>query len=813
MYYDGLYGKNNAKLNERLFDVNKQISSGLKIQYAKDDIAVFTKTMHLDNEISALAQVKKSTENGSKITDQTDNVLNEFGITLDRVKTLLIQASNSSSSESSLDAISAELRGLEEHLMSLANTSIGGQYLFSGSAISTKPINDDGIYMGNDAPMNSILGSGVLQQHNLTGQEFFLGEELGINRKVITNIPQYNLSAKYPDFTDPTNVEEDKIITTSDTIRSLMGDTDEDLTNSNGSHFYLSGTKSDGTSFTKHIKMSNNEKVDSLLTQIGNAFGNTPAIDVVNVTMNQYGEIVVEDKVRGSSKLDFHMVGATDYDKTDGKDAADIYSDIYNNATDNRGLISNLSDGETNFDLIINGVSKAANTNLYVKSFVKSSYNATVTPNIEMKSAQYTMTGTVDAADIYDITIDNGDGTTTFYDDRTLAQLKSDLEATGDSTVDVGVNSDSIKLNSTAQGVAKGVSIDTSLTSSDAGITITETIVNSEIAADIDAILYDRTQFSKNGAKLTSSTPHVLKSTNAFITPSTKIFEVADLSKGGVSLSLDGTKFDLNGIDVNGNVYTAKINLDSAGSTFSIDTDADGVVDTDYNIYNTNNPRAAVDADEMTYQQLMDVVNIIVTGTPLPAAPGTDVEYDNMLSSSKFIGGTTITYDGKIQFEDLNSTNTNATISLYDSNAENFGTDASVINFNSNNALSIRDPKTDFFKTIDDIITAVEEHKLAADSSSGTKRSVGIEDGIAMIDDLQDHLFVSHAIVGAQSNILNTATERAQTLEISTITLRSSVIDTDLAEASLTLQQLTVNYQAMLSTVGKVSQLSLVNYL
>ena len=45
------------------------------------------------------------------------------------------------------------------------------------------------------------------------------------------------------------------------------------------------------------------------------------------------------------------------------------------------------------------------------------------------------------------------------------------------------------------------------------------------------------------------------------------------------------------------------------------------------------------------------------------------------------------------------------------------------------------------------------------------------------------------------------------------MTLRSSVIDTDLAEASLELTQLSLNYEAMLSTVGKISKLSLVNYL
>jgi len=133
--------------------------------------------------------------------------------------------------------------------------------------------------------------------------------------------------------------------------------------------------------------------------------------------------------------------------------------------------------------------------------------------------------------------------------------------------------------------------------------------------------------------------------------------------------------------------------------------------------------------------------------------------------------------------------------------------------FNSNNALTIRDPKTDFFKNLNDIITAVENHKLYPDSKNIDGRSVGIENSISMIDDLMDHVGRAHAVVGAQSNALTNSLERTQLLEISTSTLRSSVIDTDIAKASLDLTQLSLNLQAMYSTVTKVSQLSLVNYL
>ncbi|QOP43627.1 flagellar biosynthesis protein FlgL [Sulfurimonas sediminis] len=687
MYYNSLYATNNLKINNELFDVNKQIASGLKIQYAKDDVRTFTETMRLDNELVTIGQVKKSTESGYKISNQTDVVLNEFETSLDRMKTLLINAANGTHSPDSLDAIAGELRGLEKHFKNLANTSINGQFLFSGSAINTKPIDANGIYQGNDAGINSVLGSNSTQKYNLTGAELFLGEEKNTKREITTNVINNDLI-------------NGGIITPDSSIRDLMGDADNDTTTVNKNYFYIRGTRSDGTAFKVRKEFDDTAKVSDLMDEIGKAYGNNGSINVVNVSLNANGQIVVEDKQKGSSKLDFHMVGAVDFDLT-----TDENGDTQNNdaLVDDIDL---LDVGEKDYAKIKDGT---ATSSLYVKEFIQSGF----TP---------------------------------------------------------------------ASGAA----------------------------VNIEGIVYDRTQFSKSGAELTSNVPQILKETNAFASPSTKISEVADLSQGTAG-TLDGTTFNLTGKDINGNSYTATIELKSAGSQFSIDTNNDGTVDTSYDIFNMQSPRTATAADNVTYQQLMDVVNMVVTNN-LPAGT-TANDYDNAIIASNTEGNTSLTYDGKLKFTDLTATQTQSTIALYDANSDNFTADASVMTFNANNALTVVDPKTDFFKNLDEAITAVEDHKLYPDSSSGNMRNQGIENALAAIDKLQSHVSRSHSVVGAQSNTLNTSLERTSLLEVSTMTLRSEVIDTDIAEASLRLSQLNLNYQAMLSTVGKISQLSLVNYL
>jgi flagellar hook-associated protein 3 FlgL len=689
MYYNSIYQKKNLDLNNQLFDVNRQIASGLKIQYAGDDVPVFAQTMRLDNEVTTLSQIKSSTENGFKVSNQTDTVMNGFNDLINRFRTLLLQASNDTNDDTSRNAIASELRGIESNLRGLANTSINGKYLFSGSALDVKPIDDNGIYQGNNGRLDALVGSNNKQQFNLSGADLFLGENSSIHREIVTNVVNQNLLKDYPAL--QATASDGDNLTESSTMRQFMGDTDNSAIPANTYYFYLRGTKSDGTNFNAQVSFSDTDTVSNLLDEIGKQFGNTGSQDVVNVSLNDFGEIVIEDKLKGSSKLDFNMVGAVDFS---GGAAANVTN------------IDALDTGETDFDAIIGATSTATNPNLFVKEFSKSGFTS-------------------------------------------------------------------------ASGAA----------------------------TNIEGLVYDRTQFSVEGSTISSNVAQVSTADNSFAKASTKLSEVFDLSQGTAG-TLDGTQLRLTGTSIDGvTPYDVTINLNSAGSTF---TDNSGP--TTYDIFNMDTAgRAAVDADEMTYQQLLDVVNMAVTNNfPTGAA---DTDYDTAIENSRLRGDTYLTYDGKIAFKDLTQGNTQATMALYDANSGDFSTDPSVISFNANNTLTIRDPKNDFFKSIDEMIRSVEEYKNYPDATNGTQRTMGMQSSIARIDDLQDHILSMHARVGAQSNTLDQSLQRVETLSITTKSLRSSIVDTDMVEAKLMLDQLTLNYQAMLSTVGRVSQLSLVNYL
>ncbi len=279
---------------KKLYEVNTQISSGSKIQNSYEDSSIYVDSMRLDNEISTLDQVKKSSSKAGIFADNTDATINQFNETLIKFKSKLIQAANATNSSTSMSALANDLQAMRDHLQSIANTSIDGQYLFSGSALDVKPISNDGTYNGNSESMKSLIGSNTKLAYNIDGESLFLGADSDYQKIVSTNVKLYSDSSKT------------KILKTSDTIESLM------LNNGGGAtqakaHFYIQGKNSDGSSFKKKIDINSTDDANTLLEKIKGSY--SPSDSMV-VQLNDYGQIEIKDKTNGKNSLDFSMVGS-----------------------------------------------------------------------------------------------------------------------------------------------------------------------------------------------------------------------------------------------------------------------------------------------------------------------------------------------------------------------------------------------------------------------------------------------------------------------------------------------------------------------
>jgi flagellar hook-associated protein 3 FlgL len=827
MYYNSLY-QNNNKMSGQLFDVNKQISSGLKIQYANEDPEIFSKTMKLDDEMTTLNQVKDSSESAMKFSSQTDTTIGELTKTIEAFKVKLIQASNAGNSQTTLNSLAQEMSGLRDHMVTLSNTSINGQYLFSGTATSTKPINDDGTYNGNNGDIKAFFGNSVQQKYNITGEDLFFGQESTVKREVTTNISLYNQTKLYPDVMEDPNIlrsaSKEEYIDENSTIRDLMGDSDNVIDSTNAKHhFYIGGVKHDGDSFKETISMRDDETIDDLLTKIGAAYGNSGVADVVTVSLNNTGQIVVTDNISGSSKLQFNMVGNTndiidDPATTDANGALIDLNTLYSDKTNVKEFIKseystmvgttvleqNKYDPEV-FELKNSFMTKDGNfaikstllTDIFSNDVQSLNLSGNKTDGNPILPTSFNITSTATVGDL-------------------MNEISNQYDATGND-LDVSLNNGKLSFSSSTQSLdMKIISYD----DADSG----GQVVNG--MPGMSAISSDNSYFLRDGATLKSNISQIVKETNEFATDTTKLVDVSTLN------SLDGESLNFSGVDINGERFNVNFDFDSNGVTFSL-LDASGansfIYPDPFKIYNADG--TATVPNELTYKQFTNAINIITTNT-IPAVAGTHLhpdttpyseaeEYDFAVNLSKSLGQTSLDHEGKINFQDKTSATTKAEISLFDKvNSSDFDFSdplnppkGSILSFQSNSALTVSDPKNNFFAALDQIIKSVEDGKYDANGLSSDPRNIGMQNSIQLIDDVADHISREQTQSGVQSQVLESTRNRSELLIVNTQMLRSDVVDTDLAEASLKLNQLSLNYQAMLSTVGKVTKLSLVNYL
>jgi len=334
-YYNNFINSQQQDLSE-LNQVEQQIASGKKIENIYDNPVVFEKDLSFKEEISSFDEVKNSASFAKTFANETDTTLNDMTNTLTSFKTKLLQAANDTNNQSNRQAIAKELESELTYLKNLANTSIDGKYIFSGSAFNKKPIDDNFQYQGNDVKVKAFLGAGVERAYNIDGKSLFLGRDNDYKKHTTLNVIQYNKmdanrefvvrgkngklyidkniteDGKIPDSSAP-NVNEP--ITINSEIRSLTGvsdiyDATTDTYKDGTSYFYLKGKKPDGNNFSTKLSLSNSDTVNDLLTKIGEAFGNTSTSSVVDVSLNSDGEIQIKNSQNGKMINDFFMVAS-----------------------------------------------------------------------------------------------------------------------------------------------------------------------------------------------------------------------------------------------------------------------------------------------------------------------------------------------------------------------------------------------------------------------------------------------------------------------------------------------------------------------
>ncbi len=182
---------------------NLELATGNKINQPSDDPAGAAQLTQIDSQSQQVDSFQRSVSSLSDLLSTGDSTLNSVETALQRAISLGVEGANGTLSDSDRADVSAELTGIQSQLVSLANTSYQGQYLFSGTATSQPFVEDatapSGVrYAGNSGVNRVTIGTGYQLQVNQPGSQIFNGPGADVFQSIHDLIAALNTNTGIP---------------------------------------------------------------------------------------------------------------------------------------------------------------------------------------------------------------------------------------------------------------------------------------------------------------------------------------------------------------------------------------------------------------------------------------------------------------------------------------------------------------------------------------------------------------------------------------------------------------------------------------
>jgi len=158
-----------------------QIASGQSVTHPSDNPAAAASLVQNAGQTSAADQFLRSIGSIQGEAQNADSTLNSVITALQRAITLGVEGASSTLNPADRAAIATEVQGIQSQLLSLANLSYQGSYVFAGTATQTPPYvldaaSPSGVqYVGNTGTNRVTLGNHFTLQTNLPGSQLFSG--------------------------------------------------------------------------------------------------------------------------------------------------------------------------------------------------------------------------------------------------------------------------------------------------------------------------------------------------------------------------------------------------------------------------------------------------------------------------------------------------------------------------------------------------------------------------------------------------------------------------------------------------------------
>ncbi|MGM9923426.1 MAG: flagellar hook-associated protein FlgL [Bacillus sp. (in: firmicutes)] len=187
--------RNLSNSYSKLATLDQQISTGKKFSNPSDNPVAAMRAMGYRTDLNRIQQYQQNIGEVKNWVDTTDDALNNATMALQKIRELMVQASNGSLEENQRSYIATEIEQLKKQIVDIGDTQMGGKYIFGGTRTNERPSETN--FADATGAIEVEVFSGIKLQVNTEGKGLFKDAYAGDGsiQKLIDDLKDPNVDA------------------------------------------------------------------------------------------------------------------------------------------------------------------------------------------------------------------------------------------------------------------------------------------------------------------------------------------------------------------------------------------------------------------------------------------------------------------------------------------------------------------------------------------------------------------------------------------------------------------------------------------
>jgi len=162
--------------------ISYQMSTGTVLENGSDDSVLYGKYLGIENNLRTYEGLQIQIQKVTAQNNVADSTIDESKKTLESIKIELLKSLNAGMTRDDRVAVGKNIEGMRDNLISLINTQVDGEYMFSGSNTTIRTFEEDADFVingqvnfkGNAHLRNIAVEPGVYRDRGVTAYDVLM---------------------------------------------------------------------------------------------------------------------------------------------------------------------------------------------------------------------------------------------------------------------------------------------------------------------------------------------------------------------------------------------------------------------------------------------------------------------------------------------------------------------------------------------------------------------------------------------------------------------------------------------------------------